>query len=145
MHTCFGAHSASLPEALGESHALYSPPCLGKYLAPRTGGGVLMGHERRAGAWQKLWVTAMPCKAPSRLGKHLGPRTTMAVSAHGAYAPGRYELRHLVRTHLGADDTAYRCVFQQEDDEGRVGVKLQKARSVCVRSQHKVGCAFWLP
>lgn len=39
---------------------------------------------------------------------------------------GRYELRHLVRTHLGADDTAYRCVFQQEDDEGRIGVKLSK-------------------
>lgn len=49
-----------------------------------------------------------------------------------------------MRTHLGADDTAYRCVFQQEDDEGLVGVKLQKARPVRVGSQHKVGCAFWL-
>ena len=43
-----------------------------------------------------------------------------------------------MRTHLGADDTAYRCVFQQEDDEGRVGVKLQKARPVRIPSQHKV-------
>ena len=49
----------------------------------------------------------------------------------GGLLRGRYELRHLVRTHLGADDTAYRCVFQQEDDEGLVGVKLQKARPVC--------------
>lgn len=43
-------------------------------------------------------------------------------------ACGRYELLHLVRTHLGADDTAFRCVYQQEDDEGFVGVKLAKAR-----------------
>ena len=35
---------------------------------------------------------------------------------------------HLVRTHLGADDTAYRCVYQQEDEEGIIGVKLAKAR-----------------
>ncbi|KAK9841805.1 hypothetical protein WJX81_004266 [Elliptochloris bilobata] len=38
----------------------------------------------------------------------------------------KYELVHLVRTHLGADNTAYRCVFLQEDDEGFVGVKLAK-------------------
>ena len=43
-------------------------------------------------------------------------------------ACGRYELLHLVRTHLGADDTAFRCVYQQEDDEGFIGVKLAKAR-----------------
>ena len=35
MQTCFGTHSASLPEALGESHALKLPSCQGKYLWPR--------------------------------------------------------------------------------------------------------------
>ncbi|GAB2288856.1 separase/separin [Dionaea muscipula] len=36
----------------------------------------------------------------------------------------KYQLRHLVRTHLGAGDKAYRCVSQEEDPEGRVGISL---------------------
>ncbi|CAI0465667.1 unnamed protein product [Linum tenue] len=31
-----------------------------------------------------------------------------------------------VRTHKGADDRSYSCVFQKEDDTGRVGVSLSK-------------------
>lgn len=38
----------------------------------------------------------------------------------------RYELQHLVRTHMGGDDESYHCVFQQEDAEGIRGVKLDK-------------------
>eukprot|EP00884_Botryococcus_braunii_P012066 jgi/Botrbrau1/20860/Bobra.0654s0001.1 len=38
----------------------------------------------------------------------------------------KYQLQHLVRTHLGGQDKAYGCVFQQEDDIGIVGVKLAK-------------------
>lgn len=36
----------------------------------------------------------------------------------------KYELQHLVRTHLGSKDTAYKCVFQEHDDEGFTGVLL---------------------
>jgi 3-ketoacyl-CoA synthase len=39
----------------------------------------------------------------------------------------RFRLKHLVRTHTGAgNDSAYRCVFQEEDDEGNVGINLSK-------------------
>ena len=40
----------------------------------------------------------------------------------------KYQLIHTVRTHKGADDRSYGCVFQQEDDTParRVGVALSK-------------------
>ncbi|CAA0839607.1 3-ketoacyl-CoA synthase 6 [Striga hermonthica] len=38
----------------------------------------------------------------------------------------KYRLVHIVRTHKGADDKAYRCVYEQEDPEGKVGINLSK-------------------
>ncbi|KAG8373129.1 hypothetical protein BUALT_Bualt12G0138500 [Buddleja alternifolia] len=38
----------------------------------------------------------------------------------------KYQLIHTVRTHKGADDKSYSCVFQEEDDTKRVGVALSK-------------------
>ncbi|XP_043694698.1 3-ketoacyl-CoA synthase 6-like [Telopea speciosissima] len=38
----------------------------------------------------------------------------------------KYRLVHLVRTHKGADDKAYRCVYQEEDPQGKVGTALSK-------------------
>ncbi|KAL1534841.1 Protein Nef [Salvia divinorum] len=38
----------------------------------------------------------------------------------------KYELVHVVRTHKGADDKAFRCVYQEEDDEGKIGISLSK-------------------
>ncbi|KAL0424754.1 UNVERIFIED_CONTAM: 3-ketoacyl-CoA synthase 6 [Sesamum radiatum] len=35
-----------------------------------------------------------------------------------------YRLAHVVRTHKGADDKSYRCISQEEDPEGHVGIKL---------------------
>ncbi|BFG19814.1 hypothetical protein CerSpe_060880 [Prunus speciosa] len=39
----------------------------------------------------------------------------------------KYELQHLVRTHIGSDDEAYQSVFQQPDEAGHVGVLLSRA------------------
>ncbi|KAL1535632.1 inositol polyphosphate kinase kcs1 [Salvia divinorum] len=38
----------------------------------------------------------------------------------------KYELVHTVRTHKGADDKSYNCVYQREDDTGTVGVSLAR-------------------
>jgi 3-ketoacyl-CoA synthase len=37
-----------------------------------------------------------------------------------------YELEHVVRVHLGAQDDAFRCVYQHEDAEQKIGVELNK-------------------
>lgn len=38
----------------------------------------------------------------------------------------KYKLVHVVRTHRGADDKAFRCVYQEQDDDGKIGVSLSK-------------------
>ncbi|KAK4482838.1 hypothetical protein RD792_010010 [Penstemon davidsonii] len=38
----------------------------------------------------------------------------------------KYELKYTLRTHKGADDKAYKCVFQEEDEEGNLGISLSK-------------------
>ncbi|XP_009341963.2 3-ketoacyl-CoA synthase 4-like [Pyrus x bretschneideri] len=38
----------------------------------------------------------------------------------------KYKLVHVVRTHCGADDKAFRCVYQEQDDDGKTGVSLSK-------------------
>lgn len=38
----------------------------------------------------------------------------------------KYELLHVVRTHMGQDDAHYECVYQKEDSTGNVGVHLSK-------------------
>ncbi|CAL9086122.1 unnamed protein product [Musa acuminata var. zebrina] len=38
----------------------------------------------------------------------------------------KYKLVHVVRTHSGADDRAFRCVYQEQDDALKVGVSLSK-------------------
>ncbi|GBF91682.1 hypothetical protein Rsub_03986 [Raphidocelis subcapitata] len=38
----------------------------------------------------------------------------------------KYELQHVVRTNLAANDAAYNCVYEGEDDDGVRGVRLSK-------------------
>ncbi|KAI3807314.1 hypothetical protein L1987_23240 [Smallanthus sonchifolius] len=38
----------------------------------------------------------------------------------------KYKLIHVVRTHCGSDDKAFRCVYQEQDESGKTGVSLSK-------------------
>ncbi|MCD7460740.1 3-ketoacyl-CoA synthase 20 [Datura stramonium] len=38
----------------------------------------------------------------------------------------KYQLMHVVRTHKGADDRAFNCVYQHEDEDGQKGISLSK-------------------
>ncbi|KAK6115338.1 hypothetical protein DH2020_007607 [Rehmannia glutinosa] len=38
----------------------------------------------------------------------------------------KYKLVHVVRTHKGADDKAFHCVYQEQDNVGKTGVSLSK-------------------
>ncbi|KAK7246858.1 hypothetical protein RIF29_41728 [Crotalaria pallida] len=39
----------------------------------------------------------------------------------------KYKLQHLVRTHLGSNDKAYQCVYQEPDEDETVGVSLSRS------------------
>ena len=43
-----------------------------------------------------------------------------------AAATAKYTVKHVVRTIMAADDEAYRCIWQTNDDEGKEGVMLKK-------------------
>lgn len=56
----------------------------------------------------------------------LGGAGILLTNKPGKRSRSKYQLQHVVRVHLGADDQAYRCVFQKPDEDGTVGVELRK-------------------
>ncbi|PKU79961.1 3-ketoacyl-CoA synthase 6-like [Dendrobium catenatum] len=49
------------------------------------------------------------------------------LSASPSHRPrSKYQLIHVIRTHLASDDRAYRCLWMEEDDAGHLGISLSK-------------------
>ncbi|KAI9191080.1 hypothetical protein LWI28_003366 [Acer negundo] len=42
------------------------------------------------------------------------------------YHRAKYRLEHVVRTHKGADDRSFRCIYQEEDEQRYRGLKVSK-------------------
>ena len=56
----------------------------------------------------------------------LGAAAILMSSRPKDFGRAKYELTNLERTHIGSTDKYYRCVVQEEDDDGVVGVYLSK-------------------
>ncbi|VAH11157.1 unnamed protein product [Triticum turgidum subsp. durum] len=56
----------------------------------------------------------------------MGGAAILLSNRRSARRRSKYQLVHTVRTHKGADDKAFRCVYQQEDESGKRGVSLSK-------------------
>ncbi|KAK2077855.1 hypothetical protein QBZ16_003723 [Prototheca wickerhamii] len=56
----------------------------------------------------------------------LGAAAIVLTSKGSERKRSKYELEHIVRVHLGRDEPAYRCIFQEPDSQGRMGVALSK-------------------
>ncbi|XP_049373300.1 3-ketoacyl-CoA synthase 2-like [Solanum verrucosum] len=42
----------------------------------------------------------------------------------------KYKLMHVVRTHKGADDRAFKSIYQEQDEDGNIGISLSKGLMV---------------
>ncbi|ERN04054.1 hypothetical protein AMTR_s00079p00192440 [Amborella trichopoda] len=56
----------------------------------------------------------------------MGAATLLLSNRRRESRRAKYRLMHVVRTHRGADDRAYHCVFQEEDVQRNVGISLSK-------------------
>ncbi|XP_071706335.1 3-ketoacyl-CoA synthase 6-like [Rutidosis leptorrhynchoides] len=54
----------------------------------------------------------------------LGGAAILLTNKSSARTHAKYFLSHVVRTHKGSDEKSYRCVQQEEDKEGHIGVAL---------------------
>lgn len=65
------------------------------------------------------------CRIPNCLFRSNGSVVLLTnKSCHARKA--KYTIPHVVRTNLAANDVAYNCVYQTEDGEGKLGVRLNK-------------------
>ncbi|MBA0733333.1 hypothetical protein Gogos_017363 [Gossypium gossypioides] len=56
----------------------------------------------------------------------LGGSAVLLSNKSGDRGRSKYKLIHVVRTHCGANDKAFKCVYQEEDNDGKIGVSLSK-------------------
>ncbi|KAI8549668.1 hypothetical protein RHMOL_Rhmol06G0042700 [Rhododendron molle] len=56
----------------------------------------------------------------------VGGSAVLLSNKSGDRRRAKYKLVHVVRTHKGADEKAFRCVYQEQDDAGKTGVSLSK-------------------
>ncbi|KAF0912548.1 hypothetical protein E2562_015245 [Oryza meyeriana var. granulata] len=71
------------------------------------------------------WGTRRDMMLPNCLFR-MGAAAILLSNRRGEARRAKYRLMHVVRTHKGADDRAYRCVYEEEDEQGHSGISLSK-------------------
>ncbi|KAI8532998.1 hypothetical protein RHMOL_Rhmol11G0261900 [Rhododendron molle] len=56
----------------------------------------------------------------------VGGAAVLLSNKPGDHGRSKYKLVHVVRTHRGSDDAAFKCVYQEQDGMGKTGVSLSK-------------------
>lgn len=56
----------------------------------------------------------------------MGGAAILLTNKRSLRSKAKYQLVHTMRTHKGADDNSFQCVYQEEDDKGEIGVSLSR-------------------
>jgi 3-ketoacyl-CoA synthase len=85
---------------------------------------LVVSHENLTNNWYDGADRSM--LVPNCIFRSNGAALLLSNKRRFAGAKSKYTLRELVRTTIAADDEAFECVYQCEDDRGKVGVRLRK-------------------
>ncbi|KAK4718582.1 hypothetical protein R3W88_016920 [Solanum pinnatisectum] len=56
----------------------------------------------------------------------MGAAAILLSNCFSDFRRSKYKLMHVVRTHKGADDRAFKSIYQEQDEDGNIGVSLSK-------------------
>ena len=85
---------------------------------------LVVSHENLTNNWYNGADRSMI--VPNCIFRSNGAALLLSNKRRYAGAKSKYTLQHLVRTTIAADDEAFECVYQCEDERGKVGVRLRK-------------------
>jgi len=64
----------------------------------------------------------------------MGGAALLLSNRNSDYFRAKYRLLHVVRIHKGASEESYKSVYQEEDSNGKIGVRLSKGLFSCPHS-----------
>lgn len=85
---------------------------------------LVVSHENLTNNWYDGADRSM--LVPNCIFRSNGAALLLSNKSRYAGSKSKYTLQHLVRTTIAADDEAFECVYQCEDDRQKVGVRLRK-------------------
>jgi 3-ketoacyl-CoA synthase len=85
---------------------------------------LVVSHENLTNNWYNGADRSMI--VPNCIFRSNGAALLLSNKRRYSGSKSKYTLQHLVRTTIALDDEAFECVYQCEDDRGKVGVRLRK-------------------